>query len=202
MIRTKQKMRPVLLGALLACMVTPVFSQDTNAEKMDSACGTGDIADAKLFMPIFEGIWSVEHLAGVVLAAGMVMPFPGDGEIENIELKLADGWLEAHHPEMQSPMIIGFANETPFAFAQEDLTNGLPIPGISRESIETEAGCDITDLPNLLGDAEVTVNGVVMRFTWRMWPIDANNITVVQHTTSFVQGIEMITRRSVRMMRM
>lgn len=199
----KHIMRPLAFVALLGGMNAPAMGQDSGVENiLDSACGMGAIADAKIFLPIFEGTWAVEHLAGVVMAGAMVLPFPGSAESENIELDLVDGWLEARHPEMPTPMLIGFANEMPFLFSEIDAENGMPPPGISRESIETEAGCNIAELPNLIGNAEVTVDGVVMSFIWRLWPVDMNNIVVIQHTSSFVHGMAVTSRRSVRLFRM
>lgn len=193
-----RRLSAVIAAASLAVFpALPSMAQPADGE---SVCGINSPEQFKEFIDIFLGDWEVRHLEGVVVSGGMVIPFPADGQTEVITISLGDGMLIATHPELAYPMEIGRLGGEIWGFAEEGVEHGLPLPEtITQGVVENMAGCNMDQLPNLLGLLTVDTNGVLMHFAWYFTLVDSSNMIVAQHVTALVQGVPMISRRMVQL---
>lgn len=183
--------------SLILMSATPLYAQPADGE---SVCGINSSEQFKYFVEIFLGDWTVTHLEGVAVSGNVVIPFPSSNDSEVITITLGDGMLIATHPEMQNPMEIGRLAGDIWGFAEEGKIHGLPMPKeITQDVVENMAGCNLDQLPNLLGLTTVNADGIVMHFAWYFTLVDTSNMIVAQHITASVHGIPMISRRMVRL---
>lgn len=187
----------VAATSLVTLSASPTFAQPADGE---SVCGINSPEQFKAFIDIFLGDWQVHHLEGVVVSGSTIIPYPSSPEVDVITISLGDGWLIATHPELAYPMEIGRLAGDIWGFAEEGLIYGLPLPElVTQDVVENMAGCNLDQLPNLLGTVTVDSNGVLMHFAWYFTLVDASNMIVAQHITANVQGIPMISRRMVQL---
>ncbi|TYB83338.1 hypothetical protein [Maritimibacter fusiformis] len=160
-------------------------------------CGTSSAADWAKIQEIFTGEWLIEHQAGYALFNGMVLPFPGDGEVETITIFQLGDTLQATHPEAQAPLVLRLADEPRWTV---DIDNpAIPDPLMTPDDVAMVAGCPQLDLPRLVGTSTAVMDGVPMEFTYRMMAMDWSTLYGIMEIDSVVQGTPIEARRTVWM---
>ena len=127
----------------------------------------------------------------------MVLPFPGDGEVETLSVVLRGDVLEAIHPQAQAPLVLRHADEPRWLVDRNDLYS--PAPVLSPDDVGLLMGCDQMDLPRIIGTSTAVVDGVRMDFTYRMMAADWSTLFGVMEVEAVVQGTPVIVRRTVWM---
>ncbi|MGX0978528.1 hypothetical protein ACSSVY_004268 [Roseovarius sp. MBR-51] len=89
-------------------MATPALAEEP------PLCGTSSAGNWEQIQEVFTGDWLIEHQADYVLMGGMILPFPGDGEVETITIFQLGDTLQATHPEAQEPLVLRPAEEPPW----------------------------------------------------------------------------------------
>ena len=160
-------------------------------------CGKPDAADWHEIHEVFVGEWRIEHQSGYALMGQMVLPFPGDGEVETLSVVLRGDVLEAIHPQAQAPLVLRHADEPRWLVDRNDLYS--PAPVLSPDDVGLLMGCDQMDLPRIIGTSTAVVDGVRMDFTYRMMAADWSTLFGVMEVEAVVQGTPVIVRRTVWM---
>ncbi|MBW4976247.1 hypothetical protein KZZ08_21730 [Roseovarius mucosus] len=160
-------------------------------------CGTSGAGDWAQIQEVFTGDWLIEHQAGYVLMGSMVLPFPGDGEVETITIFQLGDTLQATHPEAQEPLVLRPAEEPRWVVEIDNPE--IPEPLLSPEDVALAAGCSQLELPRLIGTSTAVIDGVTMEFTYRMMAVDWATLYGIMQIDSFVQGIPVEARRTVWM---
>jgi hypothetical protein len=127
----------------------------------------------------------------------MVLPFPGDGEVETLTVALRGNSLEAMHPQAQAPLVLRLADEPRWVVERSDPY--VPAPVLSPDDVGLMMGCDQMELPRLVGTSTAVVDGVRMDFTYRMMAIDWSNLYGIMEMSATVQGTPVLARRTVWM---
>lgn len=160
-------------------------------------CGTSSAGHWAEIQEIFTGDWLIEHQAGYALFNGMVLPFPGDGEVETITIFQLGDTLQATHPEAQAPLVLRLAEEPLWTVDVDDAA--IPEPPLSPEEVALVAGCSQLELPRLIGRSTAVIDGVAMEFTYRMMAVDWSTLYGIMQIDSVVHGTPVEARRTVWM---
>ena len=188
----------VIFSLLIFGFPVAAFAQSAKSE----TCGMmDDTGRFQSLMYLFLGPWQVTHLSGYVVAGTMLIPFPADGATETVDFEQSGNDLIAVHPEMQAPMVFTLADEAPWAFMDDDTSAGMGSPALTSGDIELLTNCSIEDIPRLIGRTTAIMDGVEMDFVWRLYLIDGNQMFAVQHTYSNVNGMAVVSRRTVSLTR-
>ncbi len=171
-----------------------VLAQEDDA----NTCGLVEHPELlKDVMTMMLGPWRVTHQSGYVVMPNMVIPFPGDDEIDTVTLARDGDDLIATHPQMQAPMVFRMNDEPPWSFMADDSGRGIPAPTITSEDLSIVYDCPVEKMPRLIGTTTMVVEGGVMNTTWRMMILDTNNMVAVQHMEGTMQGYSFYSRRTV-----
>jgi hypothetical protein len=160
-------------------------------------CGKTGASDWAEVVEAFVGDWLIEHQAGYARMGAMVLPFPGDGEVETLTVALRGNSLEAMHPQAQAPLVLRLADEPRWVVERSDPY--VPAPVLSPDDVGLMMGCDQMELPRLVGTSTAVVDGVRMDFTYRMMAIDWSNLYGIMEMSATVQGTPVLARRTVWM---
>jgi hypothetical protein len=160
-------------------------------------CGRSGASDWAEIREAFVGDWMIEHQSGYALMGGMVLPFPGDGEVETLTVVLRGEVLEALHPEAQAPLVLRLAEEPRWVVEPSDPYT--PSPVLSPDDVGLMMGCDQMELPRIVGTSTAVLDGVEMAFTYRMMAADRSTLYGVMEVTATVRGTPVIARRTVWM---
>lgn len=170
-----------------------------------STCGLNGEGVFDHYLPLFLGKWRMEHLAGVLTAGGMVLPFGAAGDFELVELEY-DPELEVlflSHPDAPEAMVLSNSmNMSDDELARLHRSEiSLPESKLTPGDISEMAGCDIFDLPILYGKFHMTVEGRPMQFYWRLFIINADVMLANQYFGAVSDGYIIVGRRTVRLTR-
>ena len=162
-----------------------------------AVCGTSSASDWAQIQEVFTGEWLIEHQAGYALFNGMVLPFPGDGEVETITIFQLGDTLQATHPEAQAPLVLRLADEPRWTVEIDNPE--IPEPLLSPEDVALVAGCSQLELPRLIGTSTAVVDELAMEFTYRMMAVDWSTLYGIMQIDSVVNGTPVEARRTVWM---
>ncbi|WP_171326224.1 hypothetical protein [Halovulum dunhuangense] len=179
------------LSVALAGLAPPLLAEEP------PLCGTSGQGDWPRIQEIFTGEWLIEHQAGYATMGGMVLPFPGAGEVETITIWQMGDTLQATHPEAQAPLVLRLADEPRWVIG--DVGPDIPEPLLSPDEVALTAGCDQIELPRLVGTSTAVVDGVRMDFTYRMMAMDWGTLYGIMEINSVVHGTPVDARRTVWM---
>lgn len=160
-------------------------------------CGKSGAADWNEIREAFVGIWTIKHQSGYARMGSMLLPFPEDANVDRLTIALIGDVLEASHPDMQSPMILRFADEPRWEIDRSDAAK--PAPVASPDDIAQGFGCDQLELPRVVGTATAMVDGVQMDFTYRMMATDWSTLFGVMQMKAVVHGTPVVAWRTVVM---
>lgn len=180
----------------LACITGLAFVSSASADP-SPFCEKAGASDWAEVIHAFVGNWLIEHQSGYARMGTMVLPFPGDGEVETLAVALRGDRLEATHPQAQARLVLRLADEPRWVVDASDPYT--PAPVLSPDDVGLMMGCDQMDLPRLVGTSTAVVDGVRMDFTYRMMAIDWSNLYGVMEMTATVKGTPVLARRTVRM---
>ncbi len=180
----------------LTCIAGLAFAGSASADP-SPFCGNTGASDWAGVVEAFTGDWLIEHQSGYALMGPMVLPFPGDGEVETLSIALRGDRLEATHPQAQAPLVLRLADEPRWVVDKSDPY--VPAPVLSPDDVGLMMGCDQMELPRLVGTSVAVVDGVQMNFTYRMMAIDWSNLFGIMEMTATVAGTPILARRTVWM---
>ncbi|MCL7466725.1 hypothetical protein [Phaeovulum sp. NW3] len=180
----------------LACIAGLAVTGPARADP-SPFCGKTGGSDWSEVVEAFVGAWRIEHQSGYARMGTMVLPFPGDGEVETLTVALRGDILEATHPQAQAPLVLRLADEPRWVVERSDPY--VPAPVLSPDDVGLMMGCDQMKLPRLVGTSTAVVDGVRMDFTYRMMAIDWSNLYGIMEMTATVQGNPVLARRTVWM---
>lgn len=183
---------------LAACLLAFLAVPGARAQDGEIACMDWDETMWIAMADAVAGEWQVRHLAGVVYAGTMVIPFPADGAVETVTLAVTDGVLQASHPEMQQPMAFTVADQTPWEF---QAVEGAPQPVLTDQDIALVTGCPVHQLPRLIGETRAVMDGTEMQISWFVIFTGLNAAFVIQHATANAHGVPVFSKRSVALTR-
>lgn len=193
--------RQVISAALSLFLAFTPFAVQAQSNDADT-CGLAKHPELlRDTMMMMLGPWQVNHQSGYVIAGGMTIPFPSSGDTDIVTLERAGNDLIATHPEMQQPMVFTLTEEPAWAFLAPDVARGLPAPTLTSDDLELLTGCNMSDMPRLIGKTTATLDGVTMDFTWRLVILDTNSMFVVQHIEGVGGGMAYYSRRTVTLTR-
>lgn len=181
------------IGAVfvLALLAAPAAAEDR------PLCGISAQGDWPHIQKIFTGDWLIEHQAGYAAMGGMILPFPGDGEVEMITIWQSGDTLQATHPEAQGPLVLRLVDEPRWTVETDN--PAIPAPLLSPDDVALAAGCSQLELPRLIGTTTAVVDGVQMNFTYRMMAMDWSTLYGIMEIDSVVHGTPVEARRTVWM---
>ncbi len=183
-----------ITGFMIGLMPIAAQAQEEDA----NTCGLVEYPELlKDVMTMMLGPWRVTHQSGYVVMPNMVIPFPGDDEIDTVTLARDGNDLIATHPQMQAPMVFLMNDEPPWSFMADDTGRGIPAPAITSEDLSIVYDCPVEKMPRLIGTTTMVVEGGVMNTTWRMMILDTNNMVAVQHMEGTMRGYSFYSRRTV-----
>lgn len=145
------------------------------------------------------GHWGITHHSGYALAGTMVIPFPGDGQMDMVTIALIGNVLEARHPEMQEPMVLRLADEP--AWVMHNDNPDIPQPSLTLSDAELMVGCDQMTLPRIIGTTSATVDGIQMDFVNRLIFIDHTTLYGVMEMNTVAHGTPVRAVRTVSLIR-
>ncbi|MDM7931521.1 hypothetical protein [Tabrizicola sp.] len=145
------------------------------------------------------GHWTITHQSGYALAGGMVIPFPGDPELEVLTIAQIGDVLEASHPEMQAPMVLRLADEPRWAMETDDPS--LPKPTLTLSDLELVVGCEQMELPRIIGTTTAVVDGIKMDFVNRLILINPRTLYGVMEMNTVARGTPVRAVRTVSLTR-
>lgn len=178
------------------CLSLSAFAGAATADP-STLCGKSGEADWSEIRETFVGFWQIEHQSGYALMGQMVLPFPGDGQVDTLTIALFDDVLAATHPEMQAPLVLEPADEPRWVVDISDLYT--PAPVLSPDDVGLIMGCDQMELPRIVGTTIAVVDGVQMDFTYRLMAAEVSTLYGVMEMTAVVHGTPIIARRTVWM---
>lgn len=190
------KHKPMKYMSSLTCIAGLAFASTAGADP-SPFCGKTGASDWAEVVEAFVGKWSIEHQAGYAQMGTMVLPFPGDGEVETLSVALRGDRLEATHPQAQAPLGLRLADE-PRWVVDTSAPYG-PAPVLSPDDVGLMMDCDQMELPRLVGTSTAVVDGVRMDFTYRMMAVDWSNLYGIMEMTATVRGTPVLARRTVWM---
>ncbi len=180
----------------LVCIAGSAFASPASADP-SSFCGKTGASDWAEVVEAFVEDWLIEHQSGYARMGTMVLPFPGDGEVETLTVALRGDSLEATHPQAQAPLVLRLADEPRWMVEASDPY--VPALVLSPDDVGLMMGCDQMELPRLVGTSTAVVDGVRMNFMYRMMAIDWSNLYGIMEMTATVQGTPVLARRTVWM---
>ena len=190
------KVSPVKHLFSLTCIAVAAFAGSASADS-SPFCGKTGSSDWAEVAQAFVGDWLIEHQSGYALMGTMMLPFPGDGEVETMTVALRGNSLEATHPQAQAPLVLRLAEEPRWVVDRSDPY--VPAPVLSPDDVGLMMGCDQMDLPRLVGTSTAVVDGVRMDFTYRMMAADWSTLYGVMEMEATVHGTPVLARRTVWM---
>ena len=116
----------------------------------------GDVDDDTLYSAVINN-YSVQDFAGVVIAQGMApMPADASGEIDRAVFWMDGDTLIASDADGGADFHVEFERRAGGDVLGQYFDGDSPGP-MNSDELAVLAGCDIGDLPRLVGSAEVTV---------------------------------------------
>jgi len=158
------------------------------------------------------GRYSVELGPGYAVAGGMVIPHPAQPSPEFGRIdRIGDQLSLVPQGGAGVTLDLDWVEEGTWRFdrapslpegVQAAPGQSLPILPFDSETLGLRAGCPINELPRLVGTGAVSVDGVVMHFTYRLMVVGRNQLAGFQEVSATVRGQPMFERRPVRMLTM
>lgn len=203
---------PRTIAALALVPLLAALPAAARADALDVPCGATAVQLAAEVAPKLEGRWAVEHNAGYVVTAGMVMPHPASNTVDFGRFELQDGKLVLI-PESDPSRAVTFDWVTderwnfdsdaslPEGARVSGVTGPLPSLAITDEDVSLLSDCPSDDLPRLVGRDTVTIDGVTMTFTLRLLMIGPDVLYGFQQVDANAAGMPVMERRTFVMSR-
>ncbi len=182
----------------MVCLVATALGGTAMAEQ-GSYCGSSGAEHWTTVREALVGHWAITHQSGYAVAGGMVIPFPADPKAEVLTIAQFGEVLEAHHPEMQAPMVLQLADEPRWVMETDDPS--IPKPTLTLSDVELLVGCDQMALPRIIGTTSAVVDGVKMDFVNRLIIVDDRTLYGVMEMTTVAHGTPVMALRTVSMTR-
>ena len=197
-------------GASAADLVAPLPETEEEYERDDSdsdqetndgseLCGATDAETFARLADFFVGDWRINHQAGIWSAGGITQPLPADTDTDMVPVSLGSspGTLMMRGPDGRS-MELAPTDEPNWTFRGSE---GIPAPTLTDEDISAMAGCEISDLPRLIGQTEANMGGVTMDFTYRLIMTRIETMYGIMHFRGTHEGMPVDIWRTVTMER-
>ena len=184
-------MKSARILVCLAAMALPCLAQADPSP----FCGKAGAPDWPRVRDAMTGTWIIEHQSGYARAGQMVLPFPGAGDADKLDIVLRGDTLQATHPQAQAPLVLRPSDEPRW---EVDASAGyVPAPVLSPDDVGLIMGCDQMELPRITGTSTAVVDGVRMDFTYRLMVADRDTLYGIMEMNSVVRGMPMVARRTV-----
>jgi len=158
------------------------------------------------------GLYSVELGPGYVLAGGMAIPHPAQPSPEFGRIDMIGDQLSlVPQGSTGVTLDLDWVEDDTWRFDREpslpeDVQTApgmsLPILPYDSDALGLRVGCRINDLPRLVGTGTVSVDGVLMHFTYRLMVVGGNQLAGFQEVRATVRAQPVFERRPVRMLTM
>ena len=202
---------------LKSLIVTSVlFAINLNA--IDNTCNYGTPESFGKIESQFYGKWKIEHMKGFVTVGGMTLPYKGNDDMDYIkltrekaqyiktdhedgssELNRKEGRFIGTHPKMQRPVVFEWASES--AWSNKETKNPLNKLTLSDDDVAMTYGCNLNEMPRLIGKTYVIMDGIKMNLTYRLIPLSENSMYAYMHAYGNTQGMQYNSWRSVSLSR-
>ncbi|MBI1417936.1 MAG: hypothetical protein GC146_11995 [Limimaricola sp.] len=184
--------------ALVAGTVVLALPGRAGAADDNPVCGHSTPESWAKIAPQFDGAWTMEHLAGVAMFGPSPMAFPAN-QSQQINFNYKDGVLEATSPGWPQALDLRIVDEPKWV-------PKLPAPTLGHDFVSAEefAGsvdCPQTELPRLIGEATVPVQGMPLHFTYRFMIGLPSVIYGFMHAEAVFNGVPITVDRYVRITR-
>lgn len=191
----------------LAVIATVALGFPALAQAEDSPCGVTQTASLDAFAELLEGGWTTDFMAGYAMAGSMILPHPAAPAPETGHFEFSDGRLTLV-PDAPGGISMAFDWETgvDWSFDHQPSVSGittsdLPEMSVNDEELSIIAGCDVNDLPRLVGASSVEMDGVSMTFVLRLVVVNPDLIYGFQQVHGIVRGQPVLERRPFVMSR-
>lgn len=198
----------IMKAALTAIGLVTALGTPTIAQNEETLCGVSGAAPLETVSSQLEGQWISEAKAGYVVMGPRVMPHGAKASADTGRIELRDGRLTIvpDNPE-GIDLALDWETGVDWSFgAQPSLPDGMtatnvPDLEIDDNDIEVLAGCDVNNLPRLVGADSMTVDGVSMTFTLRLIVVNHDLLYGFQQVHGVAQGQQIMERRPIVMHR-
>lgn len=183
-------------------LASPVF-----AEAAEALCGVTKASTLNVFAAQLEGRWTSTFKAGYAVAGTMVIPHPAAPKPETGKFEMRDGRLTIV-PDAPDGVDLTFDWETgvDWSFDSQPSVPGgsaenVPDLAINDADLSLVAGCDVNELPRLVGVGSVPIDGGSMTFVLRLIVVNTDLIYGFQQVHGIVRGQSVLERRPFVMTR-
>lgn len=190
-------MKKLILPFLLAFTI-PLSATAQFSGSQGETCGMeSNSEEARDYLNSILGTWTLSHQSGYVTFPGRVLPFPAAGDAEQQtfvregpELFMVDG-------KTGRRMQFFWAMEGDWTFGADDAAAGVPAPTLSSNDLELVMNCSLSEMPRLIGKADIIVDGVTMNFVYRVALMGSGVMYGVMHVSGVANGYPYMSRRTV-----
>lgn len=181
-------------------------------EFTDSYCADNGVVNLRALGAQLEGQWDAHYQAGYFVAAGMAMPHPPSDRVETGRLEAReDGLTIVPDSSDGMELTLHWVRDETWSIADRPtLPEGtrrmkglkeLPSPNINGEELGIVAGCELNALPRMVGEGQVTRQGVTADFTLRAIVVGPDLIYGFQEVNAVARGHHVLERRPMVMRR-
>ena len=199
---------PLTTLSILAALLAPpaLAQQEPIAEYL---CGEDRFADQSMLEGVLTGRWEAHFGPGYAIAGPTVIPHPADPKGHFGTLYKQEDGLVLIPEEGGVVLDLDWVTDQTWRFDREpslpegvQVANGtdLPILPYSSDDVGDLVGCDINELPRLVGTGAAVIDGVTMEFTYRLMLVSFKELAGFQEVRATAHGIPIFERRPVKMM--
>ncbi|MEI4263866.1 hypothetical protein [Roseovarius sp. D0-M9] len=193
---------PIAIGFVIA-LAAPAAGEDGG-----TLCGVTGTEALDAVSRQLEGQWVSEAKAGYVVMGPMVMPHGAKASADTGRIEMRDGRLTIvpDNPE-GIDLALDWETGVDWSFgSQPSLPDGntatnVPDLDIDDDDVTTVAGCDVNELPRLVGVDSMTVEGVSMTYTLRLIAVGPDLLYGFQQVHGVAEGQQIVERRPIVMHR-
>ncbi len=148
---------------------------------------------------LFADQWSVHHRPGVATTPQGAMPFPEDPKTFVMDLAYDPRGLFSANDELPVSLEFSWTDEPDWTFNEvKDQSNKIVFsPEFTNSDLEVLTGCTINDMARIKAEADVTVEGNKMHFTYRLGIASADTMYGVMSVESVANGQPVTISRAV-----
>lgn len=157
---------------------------------------------------VLTGRWEAQFGPGCAIAGPTVIPHPADPEGHFGTLYKQEGGLALIPEEGGAVLELVWVTDQAWRFDPEpSLPEGLQVASgtdllilpYSSDDVGDLVGCDINELPRLVGTGAAVIDGVTMEFTHRLMLVSFKELAGFQEVRATAHGIPVFERRPVKM---
>ena len=200
--------RPSLptLSILAALLAPPALAQQEPTSEY--LCGEDRFMDQSMLESLLTGRWEAHLGAGYAIAGPTVIAHPADPDAHFGTLDKQEDGLVLIPEEGGVVLDLDWVTDQTWRFDREpslpegvQVANGtdLPILPFSSDEVGDLVGCDINELPRLVGTGAAVIDGVTMEFTYRLMLVSYKELAGFQEVRATAHGIPVFERRPVMM---